>query len=157
MSEGHSPGSALALLNKTVTDSTDVETFITLFCGILDTRTNELIYANAGHEPALYSVAERLSTLDSTGPAVGLGIEIGYEDKSIILQPGSVLLLYTDGVTEARRGKSFLGTERLGEHLAACRSETSESVARCIYQAALDFSEGEIRDDIAILAVKANQ
>lgn len=155
LSEGHSPAKALDLLNGTITESTSIETFITLFCGVLDTSTGAMVYASGGHEPALLCTGESYSTLDSTGPAVGLGIDVGYQDVSVTLQPGNVLLMYTDGVTEARLGRSFFGTERLGETLVSCREGNSEQIAKCVHQAAIDFSEGGIKDDIAILVVKA--
>jgi serine phosphatase RsbU (regulator of sigma subunit) len=155
LQEGHSPASALALLNRTITESTSIETFITLFCAVLDTGTHELIYASAGHEPAIYAADDSYATLDSTGPAVGLGIELGYEDKQLVMQSGSVLMLYTDGVSEARRGRTFLGTEGIGEHVKAHRRNTSEDLAKGLYEAAVEFAGGDMRDDIAILAVRA--
>ncbi len=156
--EGHTPGKALALLDKTLTESTNIETFITIFCAVLDTRTGDFAYASGGHEPALYCRGDSaITALDSTGPAVGLGIGIAHRDESIRLEPGSVLLMYTDGVTEARRGHSFLGTEGVSQRLVACSRESSEDIARRIYQAAVEHSQGEVKDDIAILVVKAIQ
>lgn len=155
LSEGHSLAACMTLLGKVISDLTNTETFITMFCGILDSRTGEMVYVNAGHEPALYCADSDYVTLDATGPILGLGIDLGYGEKSITFAPGGVLLLYTDGISEARHEGHLLGTDRIGEALLNCRSEGSEGVARCIYQAALDFSANDLRDDVAILAVKA--
>jgi len=154
IAEGHSPAEALRLLDKAVSEHTGTETFITIFVGMFDQQTGELVYANAGHEPPFYCSRGAYSALDSTGPAVGLGIDIGYTEGRLTLEPGSILLLYTDGISEARKDRMILGSERLVNELLTCDSTTSGGVARHIYQTALDFSGGKLKDDVAILAVK---
>lgn len=155
LGEGHSAAEAIRLLDKAVGRYSAMETFITLFLGILDINTGELIYVNAGHEPAVYSRNGTFLTLQSTGPALGLGISDKYFEGKSIIEPGGILVLYTDGISEARRGMDFLGTERIGDLLAVCDQKRCEDVARCVYESALEFAGGELRDDAAILAVKA--
>ncbi|MEN6581816.1 MAG: MASE3 domain-containing protein [Armatimonadota bacterium] len=152
--EGHSASEAVELLNKAVYDATNAETFITMFLGILDTRTGEMIYTNAGHEPPVYAHNGEYITLDSTGPALGLGMT-GYTESRLVLKKGSILLLYTDGISEARRGHNFLGTERIGDELLVCDDLDSKDIAKCVHSAALSFAGGELKDDAAILAVRA--
>jgi serine phosphatase RsbU (regulator of sigma subunit) len=76
--------------------------FATLFFGVLDPRNGKIAYVNAGHEPVLivnrYGVKERLKP---TGPVVGISPESQYEVKRIVIEPGDILIGYTDGVTEA--------------------------------------------------------
>jgi hypothetical protein len=152
--EGHSPASSLGLLNRLVGEQTHHDTFVTMFFGLLDGTTGEMVYASAGHEPPVYMCDGTGLTLPSTGPALGAGIEMEYEQGSIVLKPGSVLLLYTDGISEARRGKEFLGTEGIGKLLGTCHEMNSEDIAECVYRAAVDFAGGALRDDAAIMAVR---
>lgn len=154
LSEGHSLSTAISLLSNAVAEVTHLESFITMFCGVLNTRTREMTYVNAGHEPALYSAGEGYVMLESTGPILGLGIDLPYVEKTITLERDSVLLLYTDGISEARRNGALLGTERVGERLVDCREFACDDVAQCIYQSAADFCQGDLRDDVAILALK---
>ena len=153
--EGHSPAAALTLLNKTIDKFTDGETFITMFFAILDLDTGELIYANAGHEPPIYVNNGNYSTLPSTGPALGLGVNIDHEEGRFLLERNSILLMYTDGISEARHGDEFMGTEGIGEKLLSCKISDSDDVARCIYEAAVGFTSDGLRDDAAILAIRA--
>jgi len=153
--EGHSPAAALALLSKAIGESTDIETFVTLFCGVLDTGTGRMQWASAGHEPALYCEVDRCAELGATGPALGVGLEGNYEEREQAFVPGSVLLVYTDGISEARRDGVMFGTQRIAEELSACREKGSEDVAQCVHRSVLTFADGDVRDDVAILAVKA--
>lgn len=155
ISEGHSPSEAMRLLNDTLCHSMDSYTFITMFFGILDTRTGAMIYANAGHEPPIYAADGRAIELPATGAALGMVGGAEYEEGRIELQEGSLLLLYTDGISEARHGNAFLGSERISEELLTCDELGSGDVAKCIHQAAIEFAGGELRDDAAILAVRA--
>lgn len=161
LSEGHGPAAALTRLDKTVAESTKLETFVTLFCGILDTKTGELAYASAGHEPAIYCANGSNTLLNATGPILGLGLDSNYEQETVTLENGSILLLYTDGVSEARRDKVLMGIDRIGEELLTCRDTCPEKIVECVYKAACNFTvtpeypEGNLRDDVAILAVRA--
>ncbi|MCE5313667.1 MAG: MASE3 domain-containing protein [Armatimonadota bacterium] len=153
--EGHSPAKVMKLLNAAVSETSGSETFVTTFFGVLDPKTGEMIYTNAGHEPPIHSFSGRLDTLDSNGPALGLGIDMDYEESTLILEPGSILLMYTDGISEARRGSDLLGTERIGEVLLKCTCADCGNIAKCVHSAAVDFAGGELKDDAAILAVRA--
>jgi len=153
--EGHSPAETMRLLSGVVGRLTDTETFITMFYGLLDPETGEMLYANAGHEPPIYACDGTYLTLPSTGPVLGLGIDTGYEEGRRVLESGCTLLLYTDGISEARKGRVMLGTEGIGEELQVCESLGGDDIAKCVHRAAIDFAGGELRDDAAILAVRS--
>ncbi len=155
LEEGHSPSQSLKLLNNAICRSAAADTFITIFVGLLDTVTGELVYANGGHEPPVYSCDGAFSTLLTTGPVAGVWTDAEYSEGQTRLEMGCVLLLYTDGVSEARRKDEFLGVEGIGELLRNCEDMNSEDVARCVHRAAVDFCGGELRDDAAIVAIKA--
>ncbi len=155
LSEGHRPQEVIDLLNKMVSHATNEETFVTMFFGIIDSATSELTYINAGHEPPIYSKDGNVITLDSTGPVLGLGMLKGFGERTLKLEPHSTLLLYTDGISEARNGRDFLGTEKISEIVVGCQGLASEDVAKCVHSKALDFAGGALKDDVAILAVRA--
>ncbi len=155
VSEGHGPAEILRLMNKTMVEYTDIETFSSLFVGILDTTTGMLTYANAGHEPALYMHGHDIEKLGLTGPLVGIAKELTYDEKMITLRSNSTLLLYTDGISESRSGNKFLGADGIAEKLATCKSMPTKDVATHIYQAAEEFCGCELKDDAAILTVRA--
>ncbi|MCL5105076.1 MAG: SpoIIE family protein phosphatase [Armatimonadetes bacterium] len=156
VNEGHSPARALCLLDAILCKSSNMEYFVTMFFGVLDTQTGVLIYANAGHELPICISNGALLTLPVTGPALGIGIGLdqGFEEGSILLDDDSTLLLYTDGISEARNGDTFMGTERIGEQLLICKEQGAQDVAKCIHGAAIEFAGGELKDDAAILAVR---
>jgi sigma-B regulation protein RsbU (phosphoserine phosphatase) len=89
--------------------------FATLFFGILDPDTGHVIYINGGHNPpALLSADGALELLQPTGPAVGILPGSSFTIGQLWMQPGDVLFLYTDGVTEARAADGeFFGEERM--------------------------------------------
>ena len=155
ITEGHSPGAALTLLNKTIDEFTESDTFITMFFATLDLKTGELVYANAGHEPPIYISKGAYHTLVSTGPALGLGISIDHSEGNLLLGSNDILLMYTDGISEARHGNEFLGTDGIGEKLISCDINSSDDIAKYVYDAAVAFAKGVLRDDAAILAVRA--
>ncbi|HEY3267982.1 MAG TPA: SpoIIE family protein phosphatase [Armatimonadota bacterium] len=129
--------------------------FITLFYAVLDARERIITYANAGHDAPLLCRADgRLETFDSTGRALGLLGGAAYAQPSCHLEPGDTLLLYTDGVTEARRGDQFLEAEGVIELLRRHAGGSAEDVVRGIYSDVKDYANGNLHDDIALLALK---
>jgi sigma-B regulation protein RsbU (phosphoserine phosphatase) len=104
--------------------STPEEVYLTLFFGILDSKTRMLRYVNAGHNPQF--------VLDSTGRPLGLGLGGGFEERQIRVSEGDYLFFYTDGLTEAEnpQGEEF-GTGRLERLLLAeCQSSFDAILAR---------------------------
>lgn len=154
-SEGHSPGAILRLLNDAMSRTLESDAFVTMFLGVLDTNTGELVYANAGHEPPIYAHNGEHRLLEVTGAALGIIRGEEYGEASIRMEKGSLLLLYTDGISEARQGRKLLGTERVAEEVLVCHDTSPGNVAMCVHQAALAFAGGELLDDAAIMAVKA--
>ncbi|MDH7602436.1 MAG: MASE3 domain-containing protein [Armatimonadota bacterium] len=154
LNEGHSPSAALRLLNKAASQLSDDAAFVTLFVGVLDPSGAQLTYASAGHEPAIYIHGETRLSLPATGIPLGIDADADYEEGRMTLELGSVLLLYTDGISEARSGKRLLGAEGIEQQLSKCESQTSEDVAKCVHRMAVEFAGGELKDDAAILAVR---
>jgi serine phosphatase RsbU (regulator of sigma subunit) len=127
--------------------------FVTVFFGFL--AGDELRYCNAGHlAPLLIAADGELRELDSGG--LPLGIQDGVERRTTTarLGPGDMLLAFTDGLSEARRGDELFGASELRQALAELRSaESCQQLVDALYERALGWA-GELRDDVAILALR---
>ncbi|MBI2844451.1 MAG: SpoIIE family protein phosphatase [Armatimonadetes bacterium] len=131
--------------------------FITLFCAILDTTTGRLVYANCGHEPPVkLSASEEITALDSTGPILGLKSNLPLLEEEVMLAPGDTLVLYTDGITEARADGVLFGPDGLIETLSECSECPPQELAENVYQRAKEHAQGAIHDDIALIAIRHN-
>jgi serine phosphatase RsbU (regulator of sigma subunit) len=127
--------------------------FVSVFLGILDLKTGALDYASAGHpETLLRRRSGVIQTLGEGSPPVGVFPEARWEVARAELKPGDLLLLYTDGVTEARRNGDFFGQERLCSLLGQ-RRVRAEDLPQVILDEILDFSDGDLQDDVAVLAL----
>ncbi|MDO8585560.1 MAG: PAS domain S-box protein [Armatimonadota bacterium] len=154
--EDADPERTLDRLNKTLSDYMPQDLFITLFYGVLDPATHSLSYGSAGHEPPLVyrRGSNTVVSLEVTGCAVGAGAKCGYTKQTLQLEPGDVLLAYTDGITEARMNGQLFGMDRLIKTLID-NSEADERVlADAVFESARQFSGGALRDDAAVLVVR---
>jgi sigma-B regulation protein RsbU (phosphoserine phosphatase) len=134
------------------------DVFITLFYAILDTQTHSLVWANAGHDAPLHCRADAtITTLDSSGRALGLLGGATYGEFQTILRPGSVLMMYTDGLSEARRDGRFLETSGVAEILLRRRMLSAREIVSAVYEEVREYTSGHLHDDIALLALKVNE
>jgi sigma-B regulation protein RsbU (phosphoserine phosphatase) len=132
--------------------------FVTLFMGRLDVTTGELLYTNAGHDPPyLHHADGSLQPLaERHGPLVGVAANVVYRESRCHLGPGDLLVVYTDGVTEAQdaRGR-FFSEERLAELMRADGALSTNGVVDRILAAVESFEGGAERaDDITVLALQ---
>jgi sigma-B regulation protein RsbU (phosphoserine phosphatase) len=125
------PGEVLAALNSRLQDMTD-ERFVTGFYGVLNRRTRQFTYANAGHPfPMRYSSRRNeCEELPARGFLLGVMPEEVYLERSVELEPGDRLCLFTDGVADCRdeRGETF-GPERIQKSLKECATGTAAQIA----------------------------
>lgn len=152
------PGQVLGRVNDVLcSPMSSHDGFVTLFYGILNTETGELVYANAGHEPALLreaatGIVRPLPPCD--GIALGALGGMPYEECRDALLPGDLLLLYTDGLTEARAADgSFLGIEGLTA-LMPLEAVTAADCVRVVYDRVSVFADDVHRDDVAMLVLR---
>lgn len=134
------------LLEKKVTG------FVTVFLGVLEPGSDTLIYASAGHPAPFVAHGSEVSALEPTGPPLGVFHAARYHDCETYVAKGSLLLLYTDGITEARRGDDLFGEDRLRQ-LLSTRPVEAEFLPEWILERVLAFSGDALRDDIALLAL----
>lgn len=150
---GLEPARILAELNELLLESGAADSIVTLWLGKFDTHSGRLVYADGGHPPALLLGPDRsIARLGTTGALLGAVAGAEWEERSVRLLPESLLLLYTDGVTEARRANKFFGEGRVRRVLRAGGSATE--VAERLLGHVQRYCGGETRDDAAILAVR---
>ncbi len=157
LSEGMSPADAMTRINNALSANNPGCMFVTLFIGLLDTRTGELEYANGGHcQPLVINAAAGgVRTLDGmSGPLVGVMEGMVYEPCHALLEHGDLCLLYTDGVTEAmNEEKELFAEQRVVAVMEAQRTASPERLVRAVYDAILAFrGAAEPSDDITMLA-----
>jgi len=154
--KARSPQQLLSMLNLELCRNNDSCMFVSLLCGMLDTFTGELVMASAGHEPAVLCDADgaRLIELE-TGAAIGLDEAACYPARTLRLQPGQTLMLYTDGITEAAdTAQQLFGTERLLAHLEQSPSRSAADLASGLLAEVDRFADGAGQaDDITVLAL----
>ncbi|MCX8052667.1 MAG: SpoIIE family protein phosphatase [Armatimonadetes bacterium] len=155
--EESNPELVLARLNEALTACTPAEIFVTVVYGILDQTKSTFSFANAGHElPIHYSHRLRKATsLDVTGRALALVQGSSYTTQTITLEAGDLLVLYTDGITDAGHGITRLGKERLLWIIESYGSAQGEVLVDNIMNAAMDYAGGRLMDDAALLVVRA--
>lgn len=134
----------------------ELQGFVTLFLGILDTKTGALHYSSAGHPHMfLRRASGEVEVLESASPPLGVFSELTWTPNEVSLRSGDLLLLYTDGVTEARSDGTFFGEEGLARILGRKRV-SAQRLPQLIVDKVLAFSGGRLADDVAVLAVSVD-
>ena len=156
-----SPSEVMRQIHKLFIHNIRFETFVTFFIGAFDSSTQTLSFSNAGHQPALVlhknkSKKEAVEMLWPTGAAIGLVEEAEFAEKTIELNEEDLLVLYTDGVTEAvnLQNQEF-GRERLIELSEQVNKGSAKQIVQKIRQGIEEFSEGRpFADDTTIVICK---
>ena len=154
--DGLPPSHVASKTNRMMRRFTDTQSFVTLWLGILDTRTGQLRYVCAGHPPALIVSSDGdISRLDSRDPILGAFDQATFFESQTVLVSGDRLILYSDGVTEARSPRGdFLGEDGLIDAVGRYRDQETSTLSQAIMGDVRDVSEGVLRDDAAILVVE---
>lgn len=131
--------------------------FVTLFYGVLDVRTGEVRYVNAGHNPPYLLKADgTVSVLPkSNNICMGVMDEFPYQESTLTLEKGDMLITFTDGVTEAcDMSNQLFGEERLESLIATLKGNSAEQITAAINNAVASHANGaEQSDDITILLI----
>jgi phosphoserine phosphatase RsbU/P len=151
-----STSSVVAQLNRQLYASTAPEKYATFFFGVYDEHSRILSYTNAGHLQPLLVRRGGVQSLEVTGTVVGAFPSIRYEEQTIEIASGDLLIAYTDGITEPENayGEEF-GAERLAETaLRYLNSEPVEIVAK-IMEAVTNWSTApELPDDMTVVIAR---
>ncbi len=159
---GQAPGAAsvaacLERANGLLHASTSPREFVTLFYGVLDPESHRFRYANAGHNrPLLVPAGMAPVRLETGGLALGLAPTTSYGEAEVELGPGDLLVVYSDGVTEAMDpDRDLFGEGRLGAVLEACRDSPAGSVIERVADAVRRHAgEAPQSDDVTLLVVR---
>lgn len=154
-----SPTRLLREMNRIIYDATGPESFISMFYGVLDTKTHHFTYANAGHEPALLWKARTrsLRLLHAEGILLGVLPDATFTEVHTSIDLGDVLLLYTDGLIEAIETVDDTGLDLLGEILTQHSLLSAQSIADNIHELAVATLPSRASDDIALLVLKTRE
>jgi sigma-B regulation protein RsbU (phosphoserine phosphatase) len=151
------PRMCLTRANKLLCRSTDKCNFITFFYALLNHQTHHLTYANAGHNsPLLFSADGAHRALERRGLVLGIRDQIDYEEETIALRPGDILLIYSDGIIEAMNNwQEEFGEERLIAVVQQNRRQTAAVLAERIIQAVKQHAgQAAQSDDITLVVLK---
>ncbi|RME31571.1 MAG: serine/threonine-protein phosphatase [Candidatus Zixiibacteriota bacterium] len=144
-------------VNILMCESTEPENFVTAVYAVLDANDHVLTYANCGHgSPILLRADGRVEYLDAGGPLMGVVRDVKYDERALVLQPGDIVLMYTDGATEVFDGAgNEFGTEglvrALKDHQQCSAVEIREAIHRAVTQHA---APDHPFDDITMVVIK---
>lgn len=151
----HDPARLLDELSRLVMGRLGDAVFVTGFLAVIDVGNDELLWASAGHPPpTLVRPDGSFTTLDDPDPPIGYQMEQAYRCHLEAFEPGSLIVLTTDGIIEARSDAGMFGEDRLVETVVSLASRSPQAVAQGVYQAARQFAGGALHDDAALAVVR---
>lgn len=155
---GLAPDECIKQVNSLICSESLASIFVTIFYGILDTRSGDLAYCSGGHNPPLIlKENEGVESLDVSGGLVlGAMKDFDYHTKKTKLEPGDLVLLYTDGITEAMNRKNEeYGDTRLIDCIKKLRDKKLQEIVNIIVSSVKEFTDGAPQsDDLTILALQ---
>ena len=154
----HSPDEILTSLNDSLSDGNESNMFCTAFLGILDLKSGQLDYCNAGHNaPLLMGNDGTVSAIDVV-PNLPLGLFEGftYEGQTMMIEKGMKLYMFTDGVNEAENNKlEQFGDDRLLELLKSKSRQEPNEIIEATFEAVKSHADGATQsDDITVMCIK---
>jgi len=150
--------SVVRRLNRVIATNCPSNRFITLFVAVVDPKTSEVAYVNAGHNPPLIVHADgSVERLEGTGVILGILPAAHYDRETFHLRPGDVMVLFSDGVTEASRPDTDddFGEERLADAIRESRNEPAQAIIEAVNRSIQEFTCGAPpADDLTLVVVK---
>ena len=158
--EGRTPARMVATLNEFLLGFSRVETFATLFVGIVDLATSSLMYCSAGHPPAILVSAQsgEAELLDVQSGVVGAFHDMEYKNGTVRLNEGDILLLYTDGTTEARSPEgAFFGETGLRDMIMDEVPRGFDGLLNRFLSTLDRYTGRRLDDDVAMVALRFDE
>jgi len=155
---GYAPHISMSKVNYLLWESIERNQFVTAFYGILDSANRTLAYCNAGHNPPFLMEADgKVHFEERGGVPLGMFRDTRYYEYFANIEPGQVLVLYTDGVTEAtNRTLDEYGRDRLVEAVRQCRHLGAREMIDYVHRDVLNWTEGlGATDDVTFFIIKA--
>jgi serine phosphatase RsbU (regulator of sigma subunit) len=146
------PHRVLRVTNRLLVEK-DLPVYVTAFLGFLEPSSGMLRYCSAGHPPPLLVSDGNQSLLETNNLPLGAFPDAHYRDGEALIHPASLLLFYTDGITDARLGAEVFGEEGLRRSLSRISPLDVEAIPGMLLADALRFSGEQLQDDVALLAV----
>jgi sigma-B regulation protein RsbU (phosphoserine phosphatase) len=158
---GLTPGEVMGLVNRHITKLDKSAQFVTALYGLMNAESGEFSYARAGHEPPLILLPNGSVERIPHGPGMSLGLweAIVLDERTIKLEPGSTLLLFTDGMTDCRdpKGEPF-GLERIKASLSSLGGLTADEVCERLMETLKEYQSGAAQDDdVTLVAIHAGE
>jgi sigma-B regulation protein RsbU (phosphoserine phosphatase) len=148
------PAQAVEELNSVLSASGRPEDLVSMCAVVIDTVAGTLRFASAGHPAAWLWHDGEVRPLRATGPLLTLDPKGTYYSREQPLVAGDLLLLYTDGLAEARAGEQLFGEERIAGIIRRDPGQDAATLCKVLLGAARDFASEPLVDDVAILAVR---
>lgn len=153
--KGSSSATILELTNNIFYQVTGSDSFVTLFFGVLNRASGRLRYTNAGHTTSfILRVSGQLVELPADSPLLGAFADRAFTQSETRVAPGDLLIMYTDGITEARAGTRLYGEQRLARSVAGLVAREPGAVVSALVNDVLAFTGGALNDDLAVLVVE---
>jgi serine phosphatase RsbU (regulator of sigma subunit) len=149
------PADFLQSANEVVVGEIAPGKFITLVYLVIDGAKGEVAAASAGHPPPrMVGIDGEVTGLEARGLVLGIEPGLSYDEVRTSLDVGAAVVLYTDGVLEARRDGELYGVHRLDRMLGEQRERRADEIAQAVLADCRSFSRGELADDCAVVVVK---
>jgi sigma-B regulation protein RsbU (phosphoserine phosphatase) len=156
---GDRPAAAIRDANTIIANDSKSGMFVTLFYGFLDSADRTLTYVNAGHNPPIHFRAAdgTLAELAATGIAMGVLDDAEYTSETVQIAPGDVLVLYTDGITEAENADlDMFGIERLEKIIQDSGRQSANELCQEILSEVRTFCGDQPQsDDITLMVIRS--
>jgi phosphoserine phosphatase RsbU/P len=153
------PAEILSRLNQLVCTNTAVGTFVSMFIAVYSRERRQLLGARAGHEYPMLVRRDGLEVLTVGGPILGCVPDACFEGYTVDLNHGDVLLLYTDGISDAADSSlTNFGAERVADAVVRHHGKSAESLGRSILEDVTAFTDGaEYNDDVTLLLLRVTE
>jgi len=152
--DSDSPSKILKKTTTLINEMYGSSNFVSVFFGILDLKTSTLKYSSAGHPPVILkrgtSEVKKLITFDLP---IGIKREVNYHELEETLKKDDILIFYTDGLIEARRGSEFFGEDRLVDFIREITTKDTKKILNLIVDEVLEFTSNELNDDVAVMVI----
>lgn len=150
------PSIMLESLNRVVEQNVDPSMFITMYYGLFDPETNRFSYASAGHEPGFFYSAKNadFADLQAKGRVLGLSRDTRYEEYEIQVEPGDVVILLSDGVTECRTKDGFIERDEITSIIHQYLDCPATEIVQLVYKKLERLQDFQLRDDFTLVIMK---